>query len=165
MNFADTFELLEVLNKYIDKENINIQTEIKDWKGKTLHHDFLSADNDNVRIEVADDGIIIGYFTDHDHFDDLTAELQAGEPNYLERAKSFIDELFTNKIKQVNFYRKDELVKDSYYFITENNAQEEFIGGTYYKICLFGRKRITKSETIWQYDKEKQCFVKCATDK
>ena len=161
MNYADTSELLEVLNKYVAYENIDIKTEIEDWRGKILHDDFLTIDNENVRIEVSDGGIIIGYFTDHTHFDDSTFELQDGEPNYLERAKEFIDELFTYKIKQVNYYRKGELVKDKYYFIAENGAEGEFIGGATYHICLFGRNSIIKTETVWQYDKEKQSFVKC----
>lgn len=161
MNCVNTFELLKVLNKYIASENIDVQTETRDWKGRILHKDFLTIDDNTVRIEVSDDGIIIGYFAAHIHFDDLAVELKDGEPNYFERAKNFIDELFTNKIKQVNYYHKENLIKDKYYFITENDVKEEYIGGTLYKICLFGRKNITKTETVWQYDKEKQGFIKC----
>ena len=32
MYYTDTSELLEALNKYIAAENMEIQTEIKDWK-------------------------------------------------------------------------------------------------------------------------------------
>lgn len=120
--------------------------------------DFVTLiENQDVGFEVFDNEIIVFYFTDHTHFEDYSSDLNEGDPDYVQRAKEFLKQLFTLPIRKYDIFKGKKLSCDKYYFVLSDGT-EDFIGGTLYKLCRFlnpFRKKRTEI-TTWQYDTDKK---------
>ncbi|MBQ8600465.1 MAG: hypothetical protein IJ407_03690, partial [Clostridia bacterium] len=124
--------------------------------------DFVSIDAKNhVGFEVFENEVIVFYFTDHSHFEDYSSELQAGEDNYIERAKSFLKELFEYKIRHVEYYKGKTLSSEKYFLLYNDDRDDECIGNTWFGLSKFinpfGKK--TMHSMTWQFDKSKGAFT------
>lgn len=149
-NYEQTTELLDAIKPLCNIDSATSTTEKSDFVTLEAEH--------NVGFEVFENEIIIFYFKDHVHFEDYSSEREEGEPDYVERAKDFLVNLFTKEIRIEEYYKKDELVKDCYYFVTSEG--DEYIGGTYWKFlpAVFGKKHLQKKVQIWTYNKECNLF-------
>lgn len=161
MNFQTTQILLDDLNTYCNFENIKISTENTDWKGHPYTSDFvILIENQNIQFEVFESEIIIAYFTDHTHFEDASFDLTEGAPNYIQRAREFLKQLFTLPIRKYDTYKGKKLSCDKYYFLLSDGT-EEYVGGSRYGLCRrlnpFTKKRT--EITTWQYDIVQKCFT------
>lgn len=161
LNFETTSILLEALKPYIDNSVVDISTDNKDWRNREYKSDLVTIDaKNNVGFEVFDNEIIVFYFTDHCHFEDYSSELQSGQDNYIERAKSFLKELFEYKILHVEYYKGKSLYSEKYYIMYIEGREYECIGKTWFGLLKFinpfGRKAV--HSTIWQFDKSKGIF-------
>lgn len=162
MNFETTSMLLEGIKPYIENAIVDITTENKDWHNRNYKSDFVSIDaKKHVGFEVFENEIIVFYFTDHYHFEDDSSELQEGEENYIERAKSFLKNLFEYKIRHVEFYKEKALSSEKYFILYNDDRGDECIGKTWFGISkfinFFGKKSM--HSTIWQFDKSKGVFT------
>lgn len=162
LNFEATAVLLEALKPYIGNAAIAITTENKDWRNRNYKSDFVSVDAENhVGFEVFENEIIVFYFTDHSHFEDYSSELQDGEENYMERAKSFLKELFEYKIRHVEYYKGKTLSSEKYFILYNDGREDECIGNIWFGLSKFINpfgKKTTRSMT-WQFDKAKGVFT------
>ncbi len=161
MTFASTKELIETLQPLICTENLRITTENTIWRGHTCQSDLVTLNEaHNIHLEVFENEIIIGYFTDHTHFEDYTCDLANGEAPYLERAKEFLIKLYTLPIRHLQIFRGTKLLCEKYYFVSPC-SDDEWIGGTWYGLvrwfCPFAKKRSTTN--CWQYDPSRKDFT------
>lgn len=153
-NYIHTRELMETVQEFCNLDMIAVSTENVDWRGNAYKSDVVTLDVEhNIGFEVLDNEIIIFYFEDHTHFEDYSSDLQDGEPDYVARAKEFLMKLFAQKIRIEKYYKKNALVKDSYYFILPES--EEYIGGTHWKLfsALFCKKSLQKEVRVWEFNK------------
>ncbi|MCH5314842.1 MAG: hypothetical protein J1E81_02920 [Eubacterium sp.] len=162
MNFETTSVLLEALKPYIENSVVDISTDNKDWRNQNYKSDLVTIDaENNIGFEVFDNEIIAFYFTNHYHFEDYTSELQNGQDNYIERAKSFLKELFENKIRHVEHYKGQSLSSEKYFIMYQDGQEDECISSTWFGLSKFinpfGKKSI--HSTIWQFDKSKGVFT------
>ncbi len=162
INFETTEILLDELKPYIGKSIVNISTENKDWRNCNCKSDLVTIDATNhIGFEVFDNEIIAFYFTDHNHFEDYSSELQDGQEDYIKRAKSFLKELFEYKIRHVEYYKGKSLYSEKYFVIYRDGREDECIGHTWFGfsklINPFGKKSV--SSTTWQFDKSKGVFT------
>ena len=162
LNFEATSILLEVLKPYIENSVVDISTDNKDWRNRDYKSDLVTIDaENNIGFEVFDNEITAFYFTDHYHFEDYTFELQNGQDNYIERAKSFLKELFENKIQHIEYYKGKSLSSEKYFIMYQDGREDKCIGNTWFGLSKFinpfGRKSI--HSTIWQFDKAKGVFT------
>lgn len=162
MNFETTSMLLDAIKPYIGNASVEITTENKDWRNRSYKSDFVSIDAKNrVGFEVFDNEVITFYFTDHYHFEDYSSELQDGEDNYIERAKSFLKELFEYKIRHVEYFKGKTLASEKYFILYNDSRDDECIGNTWFGLSKFinpfGKK--TMRSTTWQFDKFKGVFT------
>ncbi len=162
MNFETTSILLDVIQPYIENSTVEITTENKDWRNRNYKSDFVSIDIKNhVGFEVFDNEVIVFYFTDHSHFEDYSSELQEGEDDYIERAKSFLKELFEYKIRLIEYYKGKTLSSEKYFIMYHDGREDECIGNTWYGLSKFinpfGKKSMRS--TTWQFDKSKGVFT------
>lgn len=158
MNFKITKEILGSLTPYINADKIRISTENKDWKGKPYKSDFVTIDSTNdVGFEVFENEIIVFYFTDHMHFEDYSTE---EEYNYIFRAKEFLTNLFTARLRCIETYKGKKLAKDNYYFVYDNKDDEP-IGGTIWSLSSLHNPFTKKSQksTTWFYDRDIGIFT------
>ena len=144
-------EIHELFLRYCAREMISVADEYTDWRGKQIKADVISFGGGTVRATVYDSGIIVGYFGDHIHFD-----ADSGDKDYAERAKEYLTLLFTEPVKTVNYYRKGKLTKEQYFVPADSTEPSVII----HKIVLFGRKRITRQETVYKFDAGLQTFEK-----
>ncbi len=161
MNFETTSILLEAIQPYIDNSTVEIATENKDCHNRNYKSDFVSIDAQNhVGFEVFENEVIVFYFTNHSHFKYDSSELQAGEDNYIERAKSFLKELFEYKIQHVAYYKGKILSSEKYFLLYNDGREDECIGNTWFGLSKFlhpfGKK--TMHIMTWQFDKSKSAF-------
>ncbi|MBO5869867.1 MAG: hypothetical protein J6Q89_03865 [Clostridia bacterium] len=162
MNFETTSILLDAIKPYIENATLEITGENKDWRNRNYKSDFVTIDAKNhVGFEVLDNEVIAFYFTDHYHFEDYSSELQDGENNYVERAKSFLRDLFECKIRHVEYYKGKTLSSEKYFVMYHDGREDECIGYTWFGfskfINPFGKK--TMRSTTWQFDKSKGVFT------
>lgn len=162
MHYDITQSLLDAISPYYSLENISIYTENKDWKGRPYQVDFvILIDKNNVSFEVLDNEIIIGYFTNHVHFEDYSFELQDGEPDFLARAEEFLVQLFTMPIIHKEVYKGTKLLSEKYSFIYQSGEEDCFSGIISHKL-IHGfnpfAKKLTQIRT-WKYNNEKGCFT------
>ena len=162
MNFETTSILLDAIKPYIENATVEITTENEDCHKRNYRSDFITIDAENhVGFEVFDNEVIVFYFTDHYHFEDYSSELQDGEDNYIERAKSFLKELFEYKIRHIEYYKGKNLSSEKYFLLYNDGRADECIGNTWFGlerfINPFGKKTI--SSTTWQFDKSKGVFT------
>ncbi len=162
MHFETTSMLLEAIQPYIENSIIDIITENKDWRSRNYQSDLVNIDAKNhVGFEVFENEIIVFYFTDHYHFEDYSSELQNGEDNYIERAKSFLKELFEYKIRHVEYYKGKTLSSEKYFLLYNDGRDDERIGNTWFGLSKFinpfGKKSM--HSTTWQFDKSEGVFT------
>lgn len=162
MNYTATQELLDIAKTYCSPSGITISTENKDWKGRPYRSDFVTLiKKQNIHFEVFDNEIIIGYFSDHIHFEDFSSDLKGGDPNYIERAKEFLTQLLTLPIQHIEKYKGRTLVKEKYCFVLPDGREDCISGGICHHLLLgfnpFSEKHITR--TTWQYDKAKGYYT------
>lgn len=162
LNFETTSVLFEVLKPYIENSVIDISTDNTDWHNRSYKADFVTIDAKNhVGFEVFDNEVIAFYFTDHYHFEDYSSELQDAEDNYIERAKSFLKELFEYKIRHVEYYKGKALYSEKYFIMYHDGREDECIGNTWFGISKFinpfGKKSM--HSTTWQFNKSKGVFT------
>ena len=153
MNFEITKNILDALSPYINAEKVNISTENKDWKGNPYKSDFITIDSiNNVGFEVFENEIIVFYFTDHIHFEDYSCE---EEYDFLTRAKEFLKELFTTRLRHIETYKGKKLFKD-FYFFTYDDKSDKKIGCTVWSFISLLNPFAKRSEkrTTWIYEKE-----------
>lgn len=162
MNYSVTQELLSIAKAYCNPENITISTENKDFKGRTYLSDFITLiEKQNISFEVFDNEIIVGYFTDHIHFEDYSSGLNEGERDYIERAKEFLTNLFTLPIRYTETFKGKTLISEKYCFVFSDGTQD-CISGLISHHFLFGFNPFSKKHIVkktWQYDKTKGCFT------
>lgn len=154
-NYIQTRELLDAISPFYGVDAIVVSTENLDWRGEKYKSDLVTlVEEHNIGFEVLDNEIIIFYFQDHVHFEDYSSELEDGEPNYVVRAKEFLVNLFTREIRIEEYYKKNELVRDSYYFIMPDG--DEYIGGTFYKFlaAVFSKKSLQKKVRVWKFNEK-----------
>ena len=156
MNFQTTSDLLEVIKPYTENAMISVTSE-----GGNFESNLVTIDGKNhVGFEVLDNEIIAFYYTDHYHFEDYSSDLEAGEDDYIKRAKDFLIQLFENQIKYVEVYKGKKLAAEKYYIIYSDNTEER-IGATWWGLERFFNpfaKRLEKV-TIYRFDKENGCFI------
>ncbi len=162
INFETTLVLLEALKPYIGNSVVDISSDNRDWRNRSCKSDLVTIDADNhILFEVFDNEVIVGYFTDHYHFEDYTSELQSGQDNYIERAKNFLKDLFENKLLHVEYNKGKSLYSEKYFIIYHDGREVECIGNTWFGlkkfINPFGKKSV--NSTIWQFDKSKGVFI------
>ncbi len=162
MNFETTSMLLDAIKPYVKNVTVEIATENKDWRGRNYKSDFVNVDAENhVGFEVFENEIIVFYFTDHSHFEDYFSELQNGEDNYIELAKSFLKELFEYKIRHIEYYKGKTLSSEKYFLMYNDGRDDERIGNAWYGLSKFinpfGKKSM--HSTTWQFDKSKGIFT------
>lgn len=162
MNFETTARLLDALKPYIENSIVDISTENKDWRNRNYKSDLVTIDAKNqVGFEVFDNEIIAYYFTGHYHFEDYTSELEEGQEDYMERAKSFLKELFEYQIRHIEYYKGKSLASEKYFIIYPDGREDECIGNTWFGFSRFINpfgKRSVKSAT-WQFDQSKGIFT------
>ncbi|MBQ8797826.1 MAG: hypothetical protein IJZ56_06510 [Oscillospiraceae bacterium] len=154
MDFEATLTLLKIMDPFIENSSVDVSS-----TGKS---DLVVIDKANyVGFEVFANEIIVFYFTDHTHFEDYTSELHDGEENYIERAKAFLLELFTYKIRRMEYFKGDALSSEKYFMIYGNGRADVCIGNTRFGfprfINPFGKK--SERSTTWQFDKAKGLFT------
>lgn len=161
MNYETTAILLDAIRPYLENASVKISTENRDLRGQSYESDLVNIDPVNhVGFEVFENEIIVSYFSDHCHFEDQTSELQDGEENYIERAKSFLIELFEHKIQLIECWKGKKLSSEKYYLLC-NGGSRKCIGRIWFGLLKFinpfGKKSI--HSTIWQFDKSKGIFT------
>lgn len=162
MNYETTSLLLDTLKPYIENSIVDISTENKDWRNRNYKSDLVTIDAENqVGFEVFANEIIVYYFTDHCHFEDYSSELQDGQEDYIERAKSFLKEFFEYRIRHIEYYKGRSLSSEKYYIMYGDGRKDECIGNTWFGfsklINPFGKKSV--KSTTWQFDKSKGIFT------
>ena len=161
MNFETTSILLDAIKPYIKNAAVEITVANSDRHDRSYKSDIVSIDaKNNVGFEVFDNEVIVFYFTDHCHFEDYSSELQNGEDNYIERARSFLKGLFKNKIRHIEYYKGKTLSSEKY-FILLSDGKSECIGNTWFGLFKFINpfgKRSIRSIT-WQFDEIKGVFT------
>ena len=162
MNFETTLILLDSLQSYTGNSKIEISAENKDWRNHSCKSDFIAIDAKNhIGFEVLENEIIVFFFTDHCHFQDYSLSLQDGEDNYIERAKTFLNELFKYRVRHVEYYNGNALYSEKYFLLYDDGRDDECIGNTWFGLVRFINpfgKRIIHSAT-WQFDKSKGMFT------
>lgn len=162
MNFETTSMLLDTIKPYIMNAVVDITTENRDWRNRKYKSDFVCFDaKNNVGFEVFDNEIMAFYFTDHCHFEDYSSELQEGEENYIERAKSFLKDLLEYKIRHVEYYKGKTLSSEKYFILYNDGRGDECIGNAWFGLSKFINPFAKKSihSTTWQFDKSKGVFT------
>lgn len=163
LNYPVTQELLDAVEPYCNLEKVAVSTDNQDWRGRPIQSDFVMLiEKQNICFEVFDNEIIVGYFSDHTHFEDYSSDLEDGFPNYAERAKEFLVQLFSLPVRHTEAYRGKKLASENYYFVMPDGS-EDYLGGSWYGLVRFlnpfAKKHITT--TTWKYDKTKGCFMTC----
>lgn len=162
MNYQITKQLLDVVSSYFDLSKIKISTENNDFKGRPYKSDFVTLIEENdVYFEVFDNEIIVAYFNNHLHFEDYTSELEEGEPDFIQRAKEFLSQLFTLPILIVEKYKGKTLVSEKYYFLMPDGKRECIVCIWHGLVKIFNpftKKTVLK--TLWHYDIKKGHFIK-----
>ena len=68
MLFDTTSYLLEQIGPFVEKVDVQISTDHKDWRGRSYQSNLVRiGDGSHVRFEVFEDEVIVGFFTDHCH--------------------------------------------------------------------------------------------------
>lgn len=138
MDFKTTTMLLEAIQPYIENSDVNITTENKDWRNHNYKYDFVNIDAKNhVGFKVFENKVIVYYFTGHYHFRDYISKLRDGEDNYIERAKSFLKELFEHRIYHAEYYKGKSLSSEKYFLLYYDGRSIECIGNTCFGLSKF----------------------------
>lgn len=165
MNFNATSILLDTINEYIKNSTVVIDdTQKKDYRNLTYISDYVIIDSKNdVGFEVYENEIIVYFFNEHYHFEDYTSELEDGEEDYIERAKSFLNDLFKYKICHIEYYKGKTLSSEKYFLLYNDSRKDECIGNVWYGLSKFinpfGKK--STCSTTWKFDKAKGFFTVC----
>lgn len=164
MNFQATDKLIAVTNKYIKCDNYTIKTEgHKDYRGVDYTADYVEILNDtsnSVSFEVTENEIIIFFFSDHVHFSDYGLEVEEDEPDYIDRAVEFFENLFTPPIERKYIIKGNKVVRDKSYFIMSQTEKVSCAGVT---LCFSGIRNIFKKKkkiiAVKKFDTEIGNFI------
>lgn len=158
MHFEATDILIEELKAYTSNYTIDVS---KDNHGHYISELVTIDSKNHICFDVYDNEIIVFYFTDHCHFEDYTSELHDGEENYIDRAKYFLKNLLENPIRHIEYYKGKTLSSEKYFFVYNDERDDECIGNTWFGlerfINPFGKKIM--HSTTWQFDKSKGAFT------
>lgn len=163
MNYPLTDELLDLVNIVAPNAGIKITCTNEDWRGREYQSDLVTLDSaNNIGFEVLENEIIIFYFTEHHHFEDYSFERDLSLPNYVERAKEFLKDLFSCTIRYEKKYKGKTLISERYVFVYSDKTEEcpagVWVHGILVRLIPFLPKR---TECItWKYDKKLGTFVK-----
>lgn len=157
-----TRELLNAIAPFVNEDYIKISASNKDYRGKECKSDLITIDSDHYfGFEVFDGEIIVSFFDDHCHFEDYSSSLEDEALNYTERAKEFLTELFTYKVKCQRNYKGKTLTSEKYILIKPDGTEECPTGICIYSAFInfipFLPKRTETKILI--YDKRKGCFI------
>lgn len=147
MNFQTTEKLIAVADKYIKCDNYTIKTEgHKNYRGIDYTADYVEIINDpnnSVSFEVTENEIIIFFFSDHVHFSDYGLDVEKDEPDYIDRAIEFLENLFNFPIERKYTVRGDKVVRDESFFILSETKKESCAGVC---LCFAGIKNLFKKK-------------------
>ena len=161
MNYNTTSELLDIIRPFVEDRYI-LEPQNTTWRLKKYISDLVTIDEENhVGFEVFDNEIIFFYFTEHCHFEDCTSDLEDDEPDYIERAKAFLVDLFSCKITQQKQYKGNTLISEKYIFTYPDGTTDcpdgPWIHGILVRLVPFLPERM--EEKSWLFDKNKGCFT------
>ncbi len=161
MNFEVTNELLETIKSYIENVNVTVCTENKDWRNLPEKSDYVEV-GEQFSFKVYENEIIVFYFTNHDHFEDYSFDLEEGQDDYIKRAKDFLIEIFEYKIKHVEVFKGKKLAYEKYFMVYPDNTEESLVEYITHSLFRSLNPYLKKSEVIhiWKFDKMSGCFVK-----
>lgn len=154
MDFEATLTLINALRSFLEHTSVHNES-----NGKS---DLVIIDEvNNVGFEVFKDEIIVFYFTDHEHFEDYTSELREGQEDYIMRAKAFLLELFTYKIRHIKYFKGSTLSSEKYFLLYDDGRDDVCIGNTWFGLSSFINPFGKKSERsiTWMFDREKGMFT------
>lgn len=156
MIFEITQALLDEVKQYFENTDIKISAH-----DNSSNSDYVMLiESQNIGFEVFENEIIVYYFNDHIHFEDYSSTTDEDEPNYVERAKIFLNKLFTLTIKVCEIYKGNKKSSERYCFITPD-VKEEVMGNIWYGLCRlinpFAKKKSVI--TIWRFDNHNKCFI------
>ena len=164
MNHKETLELLEIVKAYIDEQDISVSTKNTDWKGKEENSDYIIFDDKNgVGFKVFENEIIMFFFSEHHHFEDYSFELTEGAPNYVERAKKFLSDLFCCTITHQSNYKGNVLTSEKIIFTYPDGTVDCPAGTWVHKILIRFVPFLPKRTELksWIFDKYKKRFTNC----
>lgn len=145
MNFESTQRLLDVASNYVKTENISIESDgNKDWKGRKYIADdveIIKEEPNQISFEVTEKEIIIFFFTDHVHFEDYSSDLDNSDADYVERAITFLEKIFTLPIETRYTTKGDKIIRNESYFVLSNGEKESCAGIAF---CSAGLKNFFK---------------------
>lgn len=153
--------LLDALRSCLGSEPRSTITENTDWRGQPyVSHTVILEQSHRVGFEVLEQEIIVFYFTDHVHFEDYTCPPEEGQPNYVDRAKAFLTDLFTLPLRHRATYRGGVLTREQYLLVRPDGSEDSPAGIICHRLLRglnpFLRRRV--DTVTWQYDKGKGCF-------
>ncbi len=160
MNFDVTNELLDTLKPYVENAKVTVCTENRDWRNHPEKSDYVEI-GEQFSFKVFENEIIVFYFTNHDHFEDYTSELEPGAPDYIQRAKDFLIEIFQYRIKHVEVYKGKKLAYEKYLMIRPDDTEDWMIHHIYHGLLRTLNPFLHEREVvhIWKFDKAKGCFA------
>ncbi len=147
MNFEATGRLMAAAKKYVNSEHYTIKTEgHKNYRGIAYTADYveiISDPNNAINFEVTEDEIVVCFFSDHVHFCDYGMELEDDDPDYIERAVTFLEKLFTLPIERKYTRKGDRVIRDESLFVLSETERESCGGITFF---LAGIRNLFKKE-------------------
>ena len=164
MNFEATKQLLDVVGRFIQIENINVQSDgNRDWRGREYIADYveiIKEQPNRIGFEVVEEEIVIFFFTDHIHFEDYSSALNNDGPDYVARAIEFLKMLFTLPIERRYTTKGEKITRDASYFILSNGKRESCAGITFSSAGLKNIfKKSVKHIEIKKFDNQIGDFV------
>lgn len=163
LNYTVTQELLNIIEPFVSVHAISISTRNVDWRGKEYDSDLITIDDKNrIGFEVFDNEIIMFYFSEHHHFEDYSSVFDESEPDYIERAKTFLRDLFSCTITHQKTFKGKTLISEKYTFIHPNGTTECPAGVCLNSILIrFVPFLKTRTENqFWIFNKDKGSFEK-----
>ena len=162
MNYHITEDLLNVVYKLTPNSNVKITCTNKNRRGEEYQSDLVTIDEENnIGFEVFENEIIAYYFTEHHHFEDYSLSIDDGESNFVDRMKSFLNDLFTCTIRHEKQYKGSVLISEKYVFIREDKTEDcpagIWIHGLLIRLIPFLRKRTEYK--LWKFDLQKGTFI------
>ncbi|MBQ8683328.1 MAG: hypothetical protein IJ518_02280 [Clostridia bacterium] len=149
--FDTTKRILSKIGRYVSVDSVSVE-QTTDYCGNPVELITISKDV-NVGFEAAEESVIFYFFSDHVHFDDFSVELEGDEPNFLARAESFVDDLFTLPIHRRYSRKGTRVVSDQSWFVQKSGKEESIAGVT---LCGPGWKNLFKPkerfDELWQFN-------------
>lgn len=153
MNFEITATLLDLLAPYVEQSDISVYAQNMDLPCGYHKSDYVIIDKRNhVGFEILEKEIIVFYFTGHRHFKDNPSEAKNGNSTYVQRATAFLMDLFTQRIRHLEYYKGNTLYSEKYFILYSDKKDSKCIENTHFAkfINIFKKRR--KESTTWQFD-------------